>query len=133
MLPRQLPESRESHGLAKIPQGEVGLVIALPLEGQDGVWASVNATINHPGKMNAEERKGRIRNRINQTLNQVPGLWRQLIVLAPERNDFGPGIHAAHSRHTVAMKAGAVDCKSSFKRSLIRLNQEIAGQRANSL
>ena len=53
--------------------------------------------------------KVRVGHRVDQILAEVGGLGCQLEILAPERDDLGVGLLAAHRRHAIAVQPGAVD------------------------
>ena len=85
------PESAEAHRFEEIAQIEIGLFIALALEGKHGVRSRVNRAVNHLCEMHAEEWEVGIWHRIDQCLNQVAFFRGKFVIFAPEGDNFRAG------------------------------------------
>src|SRR5438128_9488431 len=72
----------------------------------------MNAAVDHPGEMHAEEWESRIGNRVDQMFHQLTSFGHQLIIFAAERDNLRLRIHTAHSRHPVAVQTAAIDQES---------------------
>src|SRR5580658_3830762 len=108
------PETGKQKGVGGIAEIERKTGITLAFQGQDSVGAGLNSTLDHAGKVNAQERKHRIGHRINQMANEMAALGPQIVVFSTEWNDAVGWPQPGSSRNPVALKPRAIDEKIGF-------------------
>ena len=95
--------------LQGIGQRDIALAVAFALQSQHGVGADGDAAVDHAGQVDAEERHRRIGDRIDQMVDDLVVLRRQLEILAAERTDDKPGIDAEHFYQPIGHQARTGD------------------------
>ena len=92
-----------------MPRAEVAPAVALAGEGEHRVRAGPHLAIDALGEVHAEEREARIGNRVDEAANERPGVGRQRVVVAAERDDpLAAGV-AGHRREPIGLETGAGD------------------------
>src|SRR5690606_1995649 len=109
VLANDLPEAGKRQHLHGVSKTEVRLAIALALERDDGVRADGHGAVDHSRQVHAEKGEGRIRDRIDQMLDDAIVPFVQHEVFASERNDLEVRLQSEHSAHAVRLQAGARD------------------------
>ena len=88
---------------------------------QDGVRPHLHGAVDAAGEVHAQEREGRVGDRVDQRAHERGGLVAEPVVLAAERDDphlrAGPG----QAGHPVAVQAGAVDDQAGPAGSAARM------------
>src|SRR4029453_9572790 len=107
MLASELPKTEVRHGLAKVAQVEIGLLVALSLKRQDRIGPSVHRAVDHLCKVHPQERKVGIRDRIDQRPYEMSFARSQFVVFTAKRNDFCARFCTGQARHTVTVETGA--------------------------
>src|SRR5437868_7847902 len=110
--PGKFPETAKAQRFQCIKAVEVALAITFAFERKDSIRAGVNGAIYHSGEMNPEKWKRGIRHRINQTVDQMAFVRHQLVVFAPERDDFCLRFQSGLSRDAVAVQTATIHHKA---------------------
>ena len=84
-------------------------MVTFALEREHRIGPCVNCAVNHPSKMHAEERELRIRNRINQTFDEMTLFGNEFEVFTPERNDFRLRVRSRGAGDPVTEQSSAID------------------------
>ncbi len=100
------PGSRPGQLVREVPRADHPPPVPLAGERRHRVRPDVHAAADPPGQMHPQEGERRIRHRIHQPPHQLRP--RQVVVLAPERNDPHPRIVPGQPRDPVALQARAV-------------------------
>lgn len=77
-------EPRPGERFPGVAEAEIGLAIGFAGEGEDGVGTAFDAPLDHPGEMDAEERKGGVGDGVDEMSDQAAGFGPN-VVFAPER------------------------------------------------
>src|SRR5207244_1042140 len=99
----QAPKARVTERFEHLRKAEIFPRISFAGKGENGVWSKVHAAVDNACAMHAQERWLRIRNRINQAINEVSFCWLQFIILASERDDLCRGRCSLHSGNMIAV------------------------------
>src|SRR5688500_16648683 len=108
MAQEEAPESWEPEGIDRVAKVRRHAAIAFAREGQHGVRPSFHSTIDRSGEMHAEERKHRIRHRINQVSNEAGALSVEAPVLTSKWDDASRRPFASKPRDPVGMQTRCV-------------------------
>src|SRR5579862_4368857 len=85
------------------------------MKGKNCIWPSMDATCNSARKVNAQEGKPQVRDRIDQRFDEMLALWTQVIVLAAKRDDLNLRFLPGHAGNAITVKARAIKHESSRK------------------
>ena len=92
-----------------MPRAEVSPAVPLAGEGEHRVRARPHFAIDTLREVHAKEREARIGNRVDEATNERPGIGRQRVVVAAERDDpFAAGV-AGHRRKPIGLQTGTRD------------------------
>ena len=94
---------------AKSLQVEIGALVTLSLEGQNGVRSGIHAALNAAREVHAEKRKFRIGHGINERAHQVLSLRNQKVIFPAKGHDPDFRLLACHPADAVAVQSGAID------------------------
>ena len=84
--------------------------VALPGEGEDRVRAGPDLAVDARREMDAQEREARVGDRVDEPADEAPGLRRERVVVAPERDDpRRRPAGAGHRGDAVGLETGAGD------------------------
>src|SRR5581483_685659 len=120
MTPRQFPKSGIGNDLEQIPRVEIRFAVSLSFKAEHRVRPGMNAPVDHPCKVDAQEGKARIGNRVNEMLNQISLLRFQFEILSAERDNLHPRLQAGQFGHAIAVETRAVDDEPCMKMPLRR-------------
>src|SRR5579859_7709757 len=124
MLPGHAPESRKCRGGSQVADVDVGVPVSLASESKDRVWPRVHFPADAPREVDAEKRKARIRDRINQRTHQRGALGNQIIVFAAKWNDHRGWLVSRHAADAVTVKSRAINQCIGGERAPRRLDRD---------
>src|SRR5579859_4234567 len=124
MLPGHAPESRKCRGGSQVADVDVGVPVSLASESKDRVWPRVHFPADAPREVDAEKRKARIRDRINQRTHQRGALGNQIIVFAAKWDDHRGWLVSRHAANAVAVKSRAINQCVRCERAAGRLDRD---------
>src|SRR6266481_7445969 len=87
MACQETPQAGKAQRIEKVEKVDVALAVTFAREGEHRIGASLDAAVNQARKMDAEKRKLRIRDGVNQIAHQELPLRLDLVILAPKGND----------------------------------------------
>src|SRR5690606_41879313 len=85
--PRQPPETAVGLRVKGIARREARLAVSLALEGQEGIGARLDATVDPAGEVYAQEGKLGVRHRVDQVAHQAARRGLEIVVFAAGRDD----------------------------------------------
>ena len=107
VLGRQAPARRPGREAGGVDRAEPAPRVGVAPEGGHGVGPGVHVAVDAPGEVHPEEREAGVGHRVDEVVHQVRRLGGELEVLAPERDDAGPGPVAAGLGQHVGPGPGA--------------------------
>src|SRR3954447_9820282 len=111
--------------LPQLPRLDVSRAVPLAGEGEHRVRPDPDVAGDLLREMDAEEREGRIWDRVDQASNEGASTRLQRVVPAPERHDLRGRRRAGHASDAVGVEAGARDDGAGRERA--RLGPELRG------
>src|SRR5262249_46441570 len=129
----QAPESAVGRHGSEVAQRDVAVAVALALPREHGVRSRLDSAVNRAREVDAEEREGRIGNRVHQVPDQADALRSQLVALAAEGDDVQPWADAAELGDAIGAQPGAVDQRAARDRAAVRLDDDLTAGAAHVL
>src|SRR5205823_3420664 len=99
----KLPESAIEQGSHGISQAHIPFAVAFAIQTQHSVRTKMDVAFNCTRRVNPEKREIRIRNRIDQVLDQMALVRRKLVVFSAKRHDSDARIQAPRLCDPVAL------------------------------
>ena len=121
---------RERFG--QIAEVDIRLPVAFASECQHCIRTTLDSTFDHSRKVDSEERKTRVRHRINQSAAEMMHVGVEFKVLAAERDDLLLRILPAKACGAVTVQAGAIDDVTDFVSSGCCRDDDATGIAANA-
>ena len=111
----EIPEAGEGENFCGFAGVDVGFAVAFAGEGKNGVRASFDPPLDKAGKVDAKERKFRLRHGVDEVSDEMTRFGGELVILAAEGDDANVGFRAGEGGDAVAEKAGAVYEMAAFE------------------
>lgn len=126
----EVPQAWEGESVEGIVEGDVGFGVSFAGEGEHGIGAGFDATVDEASEVDAEEGEGGVGDRVNEVPNEVLGFGGEFVVFAAEGNDAGFWFFACEASDSVGVEAGAVDEKVGLGGVAVFCVEEPAGEAA---
>jgi len=81
------PEAAVGEGVAQVAEVDVGFAVAFTGEGEDGIRASFNTSMNKTGEMDAEEGELGVGHGVNEVADEVMAVGFELKIFTTEGDD----------------------------------------------
>jgi len=105
----EAPETGKGERVPEVGDGDVGPAVAFAGEGENGVGAGFDTTVDEAGEMNAEERERGVGDGVDEMVDEVLAGGLEEVILAAEGDDAGVAAFSGEGGDPVAVEAGAVD------------------------